>query len=167
MLCSSSAIPLKTALLLVMLGCGDKDTAATDSGDTASATEGTLALTFRIDSDYQAQMDEAATGTFYGAYWLADEVTSLGPEEGAVSLGSIEVDLDLTVDNPGAVLLTSPALPAVEVVILGFLDSDANADPSDPSPDTKDPVTLPTQNDFDVVGGEETTVEVFFGFLNP
>ncbi|MFT4978473.1 MAG: hypothetical protein ACI8S6_004383, partial [Myxococcota bacterium] len=32
---------------------------------------------------------------------------------------------------------------------------------------TKDPVTLPTQNDFDVIGGEETTVEVFFGFLNP
>jgi hypothetical protein len=166
MLRSSSAIPLKTALLLVMLGCGDKDTAATDSGG-GSATEGTLALTFRIDSDYQAQMDEAATGTFYGAYWLADEVTSLGPEEGAVSLGSIEVSLDLTADNPSTVLLTSPALPAVEVVILGFLDSDANADPSDPSPDTKDPVTLPTQNDFDVVGGEETTVEVFFGFLNP
>ena len=159
-------------LLIALLACGDKDSGgASDSGgaDTGpAATEGTLALTFRIDTDYQALMDEEAVGTFYGAYWLGEEVTSLGPDEGAESLGSIEVAVDLRDGGgPTAVLVTSPPLPVTEIVILGFLDSDGNADPGDPSPDNKDPVTLPSQNDFDVVGGQETTAEVFFGFLNP
>ena len=158
---------------LLLLGCDPKgdDTAAPGGGNDTSAdttaTEGTLALTFAIDTDYQAAMDEPAVGTFYGAYWLGEEVTSLGPDDGAVSLGSIEVEVDLTDANPTAVLTTSPALPATEIVILGFLDSDANADADDPGPDDRDPVTLPNDNDFDVVGGAETTVEVFFGLLNP
>jgi hypothetical protein len=65
------------------------------------------------------------------------------------------------------VLFTTGALPVGEVTILGFIDSDGNADPDAPSPDAKDPVTLPSDNEFDVIGGQETTVEVYFGLINP
>ncbi len=153
-------------VLLALTACTSDLTTPSDTG-TPAPTEGTLALTFRIDTDYQAAMDEPAIGTFYGSFWRGSEVTSLGPDDGAEDLGGIEVALDLTAANPTGVLLTSDPLPAEEIVVLGFLDSDANAVLGAPEPDTKDPVTLPNDNDFDVVGGEETTVEVFLGFLNP
>jgi len=150
------------ALLIVAACSAEKvETAAPVAGD------GTLALTFGIDSDYLAAMEEPAVGTFYGSFWLGSEVTSLGPDDGAMDLGGIEVALDLTDGGPTAVLFTSGPLPAEEIVVLGFLDSDANTDPGAPGPDAKDPVTLPNDNDFDVVAGQETTVEVFFGLLNP
>jgi hypothetical protein len=144
---------------------------AKHTGETAAPGPGagTRALTFRIDTDYQAAMDEEAVGVFYGAFWRGSEVTSLGPDDGAQDLGAIRVDpLDLRDGGgPTTVLFTSELLPAEEVVVLGFLDSDGNADPDDPGPDAKDPVTLPNDNDFDVLGGQTTTVEVFFGLLNP
>ena len=52
------------------------------------------------------------------------------------------------------------------MVILGFLDSDANANPDSPGPDQRDPVTLPGKNRTDLVAGS-TDVTVFFGLLNP
>jgi hypothetical protein len=113
-------------------------------------------------------MDEPAIGPFWGSIWRATEVSGIGPEEGAVDLGDVYVEeIDLTGAIPTAVLFTTDELPAEEVVVLGFLDSDGNADPGSPDPDSKDPVTLPNDNDFDVIGGETTTVEVYFGFLNP
>ena len=161
---------MRALLLLSLIACADPPAdSKTPDGDTAGSApgEGTLALSFRIDTDYQTNMEEPAVGTFYGSYWLADEVSGIGPDEGAVDLGSIEVAVDLTAANPTAVLLVSPPLPATEVVILGFLDSDGNSTADARRPDAKDPVTLPSDNDFDVVGGEETTAEVFFGLLNP
>ncbi len=160
---------MRTVLFFSLAACTpDPTSEASPTADTAAApTEGTLALTFRIDTDYQAAMDEPAIGTFYGSFWHGSEVTSLGPDDDAVDLGGIEVALDLTAENPTGIVFTSGALPAEEIVVLGFLDSDANADPAAPGPDDADPVTLPNDNDFDVIGGTESTVEVFFGFLNP
>jgi len=157
------------------LGCaGSKsDTAGAGDGDTAPApTEGVLALRFAIDSDYAAQLadiGESPRGTFYGSFWRGEEVTGTGPVEGATDLGAIEVSgIDLSPDGASsAVLFTSGALPVGEVVVLGFLDTDANSTAADRGPDAKDPVTLPADNDFDVVGGETTEARVFFGLLNP
>lgn len=161
-------------LLLIALACADKDGTDTgepgetgETGDTAGG-EGTLALTFALDPDYMAIMEEEPVGTFYGSFWRDEDVSSIGPAEGAEDLGGIRVEgIDLRPDGgPTSVLFTSGPLSG-SVVVLGFLDSDANADPDDPSPDDKDPVTLPADNEFEVVPGQETTVEVFFGFLNP
>ena len=149
----------------MLLACGGPD----DSGDSAAPipTSGTLAVSFRIDSDYQALMDEPAVGTFYGAWWRSEDVSGIGPAEGASSLGDIRVDgVDLQAGPTGVLLVTGP-LPIQDVVALGFLDSDGNADPNSPDPDEGDPVTLPGQNVFTVVGGEESAAEVFFGLLNP
>jgi hypothetical protein len=163
------------ALASAALGCaGSKgDSGAGGGADTAPApTEGLLALTFAIDSDYAAQLaeiGEAPRGSFYGSFWRGDEVTGAGPVDGAVDLGAIEVSgLDLALDGTAsAVLFTSGPLPVGEVVVLGFLDTDANSTAADRGPDAKDPVTLPSDNDFDVLGGETTEARVFFGLLNP
>lgn len=160
-------------LLLLALGCAGKDeeTGETaETGETGEVTEGpgTLALTFAIDPDYKDIMEEPATGSFYGSFWRDEDVSGAGPADGAEDLGGIYVEtVDLEPDGgPSAVLFTSGELSDT-VVVLGFLDSDANADPENPDPDKKDPVTLPGQNEFVVVPGEETTIQVFFGFLNP
>ena len=156
-------------MLLAFLACvGGKD-APVDSSvtDTGPFPEGQLALRFDIDADYRDAMDEPALGHFRGSFWRSDEVEAIGPIEGAEDLGSISVDnIDLTGDAT-AVLFTSEPLPPIEVTVLGFLDSDGNMDPDNPDPDKKDPVTLPNDNEFLVVAGETTEVEVLFDFLNP
>lgn len=156
--------------VVLLAGCGGEP-AGGDSGTASPVTSGTgvLELTFRMNDDYFPQMDAPAVGVFYGAFWRGSEVTSLGPDDGAEDLGSIEVAVvDLQVaGGPTGVLFTSPPLPVEEVVVLGFLDVDGNADTANPDPDDKDPVTLPNDNDFDVVGDASTVVEVYFGLLNP
>lgn len=58
---------IASLLLSLLAGCGDKaagdDSAADDSGG-GGATEGTLALSFRIDTDDQTFIDEEAVGIF-------------------------------------------------------------------------------------------------------
>jgi len=157
------------ALLLACTGVtGDSGASDDSSIDSGSSDAGRLALRFEIDPDWQAEMEEEPVGDFFGSFWNGDEVDNLGPMEGAESLfGCDTPGLDLR-DGPTEVLFTSDEVAAgTEIVILGFLDSDGNATPGDEDPDAKDPVTLPHQNRFDVVGGETTEVTVFFGFLNP
>ena len=162
---------LRNIIFLTVLGCtGNKvETQDTAEEHLSLPSEGSLLLRFRIDTDYLALMEEEAIGPFYGAFWLGSEVSSVGPDDSAESLGAIYIEeIVLPVDgSPTEVLLLQEDLPAEEVIVLGFMDSDGNADPNAPSPDSKDPVTLPNDNDFDVIGGEETEVTVFFGFLNP
>lgn len=142
------------------------DSVSTDSG--LSADLGKLALRFEIDADWRDEMDEDAVGDFFGSFWNGDEVDNLGPMDGADSIAGCDTPgLDLR-EGATEVLFTSDAFDAdAEIVVLGFLDSDGNATPGDEDPDSKDPVTLPHQNRFTVVGGETTEVTVFFGFLNP
>lgn len=153
-------------MTLLLFAC----TAGADSAepvDTGPFPDGVLALRFDMDHDYRDAMDEPAVGPFVGSFWRADEVDALGPIEGAVDLGGIAVgEVDLTGDATG-VLFTSADLPPIEVVVLGFMDSDGNADPDSPDPEAKDPVTLPHENGFDVVSGETTEVTVYFGFIHP
>lgn len=156
-------------LLFLLVACTpDTATEEDTSPPIITSGEGVLAVTFRINTDYQDLMQEPAVGMFYGSFWYGDDVSAIGPAAGAVDLGGFEVMVDLTDGGgPTEVLYTSDLLPAEEIVILGFLDSDGNADPVSPNPDDKDPVTLPGDNDFDVVGDAVTTVEVYFGLLNP
>ena len=156
---------------MFLAACVDKST------DTASADEpvevetpstGTLALRFSIDEDYAAIMDEAPAGIFYGSFWHAEDVDALGPIEGSESIASFRAEIELPMDgSQSEVLFTQDDLPAQEVYILGFLDSDGNNDPESTGPDSKDPVTIPSDNDFDVVGGETTEVNVHMSMLYP
>lgn len=156
-------------MLLLLLACASSPQ---DSGpevvDTGPFPPGTLSLSFGIDADHLERMQEEPVGAFYGSFWRGDQVDGAGPFADAESLGDIfvaEVDFRDGVSTP--VLFESPELPPIEVVVLGFMDSDANSTDESRRPDDKDPVTLPADNDFDVVSGEATQVQVFFGLLNP
>ena len=154
-------------MFLLLVSCVGTETDSAAKMDTGPYPPGTLAMRFDIDHDYRDAMEEAALGPFEGAFWRADQVDALGPMEGAEDLGGISVaEVDLTGD-PTAVLFTSLDLPPIEVVVLGFVDSDGNAAEGDGGPDKKDPVTLPNENRFQVVSGAETEVTVYFGFLHP
>ena len=75
----------------------------------------------------------------------------------------LEVSLDLTDDGgPSGVLFTSEALDSQVVWILGCLDADANG-----CDDPGDPVTLPSENKFQVVAGEVSAITVNMGILRP
>ena len=144
--------------VISFVGCTENKTDDTsvyiDSGVTTNGSgKGTLSFQFAMDTDYMAAMD----------------ITGVGPVEGAVSLASLDVE-NITLPSDGSsteIMITIPDLPVTEVVALGFLDSDGNADLSHPNPDAKDPVTLPSDNDFDVVEDEDTTARIYFAFLNP
>ncbi|MFM2161749.1 MAG: hypothetical protein RLZZ383_1261 [Pseudomonadota bacterium] len=158
-------------------GNSDADTAETGAdtatgSDTPTATTGTLAVRFRIDDDWGDAVladGESLLGNYWGDFYLSDDVTGIGPNEGASALASVQAtDVDLTdYVNGTEVLLTLADLPAGYVTALGFFDSDGNADPSSPNPDSGDPVTLPNENEFEVIGGETTEATIYFGFRNP
>ena len=165
---------LTPVLLSALLACtsGDaEDTGTTPSTSTSTSGSGlgTLALRFSMDPDYIEIMDEEPSGPFWGSIFDSDQVSGVGPEDGAEVLGTIEVE-SFSLDPAGGsteVLFQTEALPNIKVVILGFLDSDGNADITDPDPDDGDPVTLPGDNRFTVVSDVETEIDVYFGFLNP
>jgi hypothetical protein len=94
-------------------------------------------------------------------------VTAIGPNDGVEALDGIAGEVDLTVDNPSATLFTSGTLPVDVIAILGFLDTDGNADPDNPDPDAGDPVTRVGENKFEVFAGEPTPVTVYLGLLRP
>ena len=164
---------MKTLSFFVLLvaGCtgGAPETDSPADTDTApvacaDATEtGSLTLSLAMEADYIPSMDEAPVGTFRASVFRGEDVTAIGPNDGAVSLHEIEVaGVDLT-DGGGPVdLATTVAdLPACRVVILGCLDSDDN------DCELHDAITLPNDNGFQVVGGASTPVQVFLGLLNP
>ena len=167
--------------LILLLACSDKS-ASTDSGDTGDANTspdesvegfGDLQLAFAMDADYLELLrdtyGEKAIGTFYGSVYRTEDVTSIGPVDGAEPLASADVEtVDLTPSgDETAVLHTIEGLPSGSVTILGFLDTDGNAKSDDPGPDDHDPVTLPSENAFEVVADTESLAVVYFGFLNP
>jgi len=161
-------------LAILFSGCTENKTDDTsvgiDSGVTSKGSgKGTLSFQFAMDTDYMDAMDEPAEGNFYGSLYLAEDITGTGPVEGATALSSLDVEnIILPTDGSSTeIMIMISDLPATEVVALGFLDSDGNADLSNPKPDGKDPVTLPSDNDFDVVEDEDTTARIYFAFLNP
>jgi hypothetical protein len=152
-----------------MFACTDKSTdTAIDTSVVETPTTGGLALRFSIDEDYAALMDEPPAGTFYGSFWHGEDVGDLGPIEGREAISVMELEIDLPIDGSSTeVLWTEENLPVKEIYFLGFLDSDGNSDPDETGPDSKDPVTLPGDSDYDVIGGEITEITVNMAMLYP
>jgi hypothetical protein len=139
------------------------DTDATPVACADATTTGSLALSLAMEEDYIPSMDEDPIGTFRASVFRGEDVSGIGPVDGAVALADIEVaDVDLT-DGGGPVDLahTVADLPACRVAILGCLDSDGN------DCDQHDAITLPNDNMFVVIEGTATPVQVFLGLLNP
>ena len=168
-------------LLLACLEPSPDDTLLDDSGaDTATADDtgttapvacadatatGTLAVSFSMEADYIPSMDEPPVGIFYGAFYSAADVTNTGPVAGAEPWAQLivpGVDLTDPVGGPTDALATTDAIPACEVVLLGFLDSDDN------DIDAGDPVTFPVAPNTVTVAADMTSpFTAFFGLTNP
>lgn len=163
-----TAAPTTTTESTDLCRRGACDTTWTDTG-TTEPTGASLRVTFSIAPNVAANMDEPAEGPFLGEVYRAEDVGALGPENGAEPLASIFVDnVVLPADgSPTGVLFEQQPVPPLNVVILGFLDTDGNNDPNDPGPDADDPVTLPGDNEFQLQPDVPNTVEVRFGLLNP
>ena len=92
------------------------------SGTTNGSGMGTLSFQFAMDTDYMAAMDEPAEGNFLWSLYLGEDVTGIGPVEGAVSLASLDVEnIVLPTDGSSTEIMISISdLPVTEVVVLGF-----------------------------------------------
>ncbi len=170
-------------MLLLLIACtGDPKesagtTGSTDSGtgdtgddpcDVVDGATGTISVSFQMEEDYIAVMDEPPVGTFRGSLYRCLDATAIGPVEGAVSVVDITVEgVDLSgasgdpVGGPTGALWTSDALPAEKLWLLGCLDSDGN------DCDYNDPITLPNENRVTVTPDTETPFTVDMGALNP
>ena len=151
----------------LLIGCAGST--ETDSATTI-VTDGSAAISFELDPDYLDEIEangEQPIGMFYGSIFLDADVDGLGPLEGVVALADVGVEVDLAAANPTAQLTVSDTLPAGVVVILGFLDTDANAVDGALDPEAGDPVTLVGENKFQILPGDPTSVTVYFGLLHP
>jgi hypothetical protein len=159
-------------LALLLFACTTAEPDDTAEIPVAPDTEegpGTLALSFRMDDDYLAAIAEngqTALGTFGGEIYAEDDASSVGPNEGAVSLYSFSVEgVDLTVEGgPTAVLHVTEAFDPQIVWVLGCLDIDV---PADGCGDVGDPITIPNENKVQVAAGAETAFTVYMGMLRP
>lgn len=146
-------------LLSALLAC------SSEGDDTGAALPGpgTLTLSFQMDDDYLASMEEPAVGTFRGSIYAEADASAIGPVEGAVSMQDLEVaDIDLTDGGgPTGALVTTDPFDAQIVWILGCLDTDGN------DCDTSDPITVPNDNKVEIVADADTPFTVYFGMLNP
>lgn len=102
----------------------------------------------RFDASTTVRTSDALTdplrGPIWGDVYRAEDVTLGGPREGAAPLGSFHFpDVDATVAGEGVVHEIDLDLPVGQYQLLGFMDTDGNADPESPRPDQGDPVTLP------------------------
>lgn len=148
-----------TLFLTLLAACSSE---ADDTG-AAAPGPGTLTLSFQMDDDYIPSMSESPVGTFRGSIYAEADASAIGPNEGAVALQDLEVaDVDLTDGGgPTAAMVTTEALDAQIVWILGCLDTDGN------DCDTNDPITVPNDDKVEIVADADTPFTVYFGMLNP
>lgn len=143
-----------------------------DADDPTTGPGSRLVIRFEIDTFLFDQFgeDEEARGPFWGSIWDADDVSALGPDDGASSIAGIQVDdVDLRDGGPTAYLCASAPVdpPSGFVRMLGFVDIDGNADPDDAGPDKGDPATFPSDNEVEITADAEIPATVVFNLLSP
>jgi len=84
-------------------------------------------------------------GPVWGSIYHAVDVTITGPVAGAVPVANIHFDrMDISAGPSTMEYTVDAVLPGgQQYQILGFMDTDGNADPMDPGPDVGDPVMIP------------------------
>ncbi len=127
------------------------------------AGNGQIALRFAIDDDLAASMDVPPEGIFLGEIYDAEDVSAVGPADGAIPLEALHIPLNLNVDGSASeVQHTSGILAPSEVTVLGTPDVDGSGGASG-----GDPVTIPSGNTFDILDGLTGEVTVQFTMAYP
>ena len=129
---------------------------------------GTIRLNFSVSSAVRSssQLDSELYGSVYGGIFHVQDVSVLGPVEGAESLASVELaDVDLR-EVEESVASWSGTLAPGNYVFLGFYDVDGNsAAMEETNPDNGDPVTLANTNSFEIHQGVDSELNVEFNLL--
>lgn len=110
------------------------------------AAQGYFDVTFDASSTVRNSraLDGELKGNVWGSVFRAEDVSGLGPREGAQAVASFAFeDVDLTDPDALQTYRIDAQLTAETYQILGFIDIDGNADPDAPDPDVGDPVTVP------------------------
>jgi hypothetical protein len=83
-------------------------------------------------------------GDVWGSVYRASDVTITGPNAGAMPVANFHfTGVDVTTGPSAMEYLIDTSIPGGNYQILGFIDSNHNANPMDPAPDTGDPVMIP------------------------
>ncbi|MBM4367777.1 MAG: hypothetical protein FJ102_16310 [Deltaproteobacteria bacterium] len=144
------AFPGSRVILLLLACTGNEPDSSDSASEDSGATLATLQLSFQMDDDLIEGMDEPPAGVFRGSIYREDDATAVGMNDGAESLVDFESSsLDLSDGGgPSAVAWTSEPLEPQTLWVLGCLDSDAN------DCECGDPITVPNDNKFAVVPGD-------------
>ncbi len=136
--------------------------------DSSTALRGRARLRFSASSTVRTS--PAQHGPLRGPVWFdvyrAEDVTIVGPNAGARPVTSFHVErVDLTDASQQPEFELPDELSAGTYQILGFMDTNGNADPMNPNPDAGDPVTLPI-GAYNVQCAQQT-LQVEFALLLP
>lgn len=157
-----SALGVAITVISTTIGCGSSPP------ETEAPTTGTVVLSFSVPeaTRMNVALTDPLSGPVYGDIFFAEDVGATGPHTGVEKVASVEVTkVDLTQTDPSTVTWTSGELEPHDYTFLGMFDVDSNADATDRSPDSGDPVTQPGTNDFKVVAGEEVKGLVLFNLV--
>jgi hypothetical protein len=138
--------------------------AACTGGGGGEEGDGTAMLRFSVTQTVRTSpsLVDPLIGTIHGGIFLASDVTTTGPIEGAEIQAMVELAVDLEAAME-TMPWQAPPLAADRYVFLGFLDLDGNF-AATMRPDAGDPVTLPGGG-FDVVAGEAVEVAARFDLV--
>jgi hypothetical protein len=152
--------PMTRVFLPLLLCCTQAPPGEIKPDETGTPIDsGRLALRYTISPALVEQMEEPARGVFYGQLFDA--------ETGETLLDSVEHHLDLGDGTiPTDLLHTTVPITVQEVVVMGFLDSDANAGETGMGEDAGDPVALPEDNRLAVIIDSTNAVTVLLGALH-
>jgi hypothetical protein len=144
------------AALLAACSGGDERKTDPETGGTPTETGGaetgpaTLRLSFDLDSDLIAQMDEPAAGVFRGSIYAEADASAIGPNDGAAPLLDFTSDaLDFGTAGgalPGGAPV-GPLDPQI-VWVLGCFDTAGD------DCECGDPITIPNENKLQITPGE-------------
>jgi len=152
--------PMMRVFLPLLLCCTQAPPGEIKPDETGSPIDsGRLALRYTISPALVEQMAEPARGVFYGQIFDA--------QTGDTLLDSVEHHLDLG-DGiiPTDLLHTTVPFTVSEVVVMGFLDSDANAEQTGMGQDAGDPVARAEDNHLAVIIDATIAVTVTLGTLH-
>lgn len=110
------------------------------------ADSGRFLVTFLPSSTVRDSRELKAplVGDVYGSVFRSEDVTIMGPNEGAEPVASFHfADVDVRDAALARQYEIATDLPAGDYQVLGFMDIDDTANPDDASPDAGDPVMIP------------------------
>ena len=134
----------------------DIDDGGTDTGDDTSTSDagGSAGLSGTITISAGLNAGSYAEGTVFFAFM--EECPSMSNQSPAILFSAAEESMDLSTEGASRLFALNGA-PATTGYLWAFLDSNGNADPSAPDPDTDDAIVVDCGDAITLQDGEAAT----------